>query len=133
MVKTVSMVFGVVFILIGVLGFVQFGGNMEADPARAPHLLGLFPVNAVHNGVHLGLGIWGVLAARSWDGARNYCRIAGVLYLVLAVLGFMAPDGFGLVPLGGHDIALHVVLGVILAAVGFTAKDTAHAATTRTA
>jgi hypothetical protein len=123
MVKTVSMVFGVIFILIGVLGFVQFGATMEADPTRAPHLLGLFPVNAVHNGVHVGLGLWGVLAARSWAGARNYCRIAGILYLLLAVLGFVAPSGFGLVPLGGHDIWLHLVLGVVLSGVGFAARE----------
>lgn len=123
MVKTVSMVFGVVFLLIGILGFVQGGTTMEADPTRAPHLLGLFPVNLLHNLVHLAFGVWGLLAARRWDSARAYCRIAGVIYLVLAVLGFVSPDGFGLVPLGGHDIWLHVALGVVLAAVGFTARD----------
>ncbi|HYD54913.1 MAG TPA: DUF4383 domain-containing protein [Gemmatimonadaceae bacterium] len=130
MVKTVSMLFGVVFLLVGILGFVQGGTTMESDPTRAPHLLGLFPVNLVHNLVHLAFGAWGLAAARRWDSARAYCRISGIIYLVLTVLGFVAPSGFGLVPLGGHDIWLHAVLGVVLAGVGFTAKD-APAATAR--
>lgn len=125
MVKTVAMVFGIVFLLIGVLGFVQGGTTMEADPARAPQLFGLFPVNLLHNVVHLAFGVWGLLAARRWDAARAYCRAAGVLYLVLALLGFVTPDGFGLVPLGGHDVWLHLVLGVVLAGTGFAARDEA--------
>jgi hypothetical protein len=49
--------------------------------------------------------------------------MAGVLYLVLALAGYFFPDGFGLVPLGGNDIWLHLALGAILAYFGFTAKD----------
>ena len=127
-VQRLAQVFGIVFILVAILGFVASGSSMESDPEMAEKILGLFPVNLVHNGVHLGFGIWGLLAARSFDGARNYGRIGGVLYLVLAVLGYVAPDGFGLVPLGGNDIWLHALLGVALAAVGFTAKPAARAA-----
>ena len=126
-VQRLAQVFGVVFILFAILGFVASGSSMESDPEMAEKLLGLFPVNLVHNGVHLGFGIWGLLASRNFDGARNYGRIGGVLYLILAVLGYVAPDGFGLVPLGGNDIWLHVVLGVALAAVGFTAKPATRA------
>lgn len=46
-----------------------------------------------------------------------------MLYLLLAVLGFIDPTAFGLMPLGGADIALHVVLGIVLTGVGFTAKE----------
>ena len=121
-VQRVAQIFGVIFILVAILGFVATGmGNMEADPARAPHLVGLFPVNVLHNVVHLLLGIWGVAASRSYSGARSYARIAGVLYLVLAVVGVMVPNGFGFVPLGGNAIWLHAVLGLVLAGVGFTA------------
>ena len=123
MIKRASLVFGVVFLLVGLLGFVQTGFAMEADPTLAPRLLGVFPVNAVHNGVHLGFGLWGILAARSWAGARNFCRIGGVLYLLLAVLGYFVPSGFGLVPLGSHDIWLHAVLGIALAGVGFAVRE----------
>ena len=88
----------------------------------APAILGLFPVNVLHNVAHLILGLWGIVASRNFGSAKTYAQIAGVLYLVLAVLGFVDPTGFGLLPLGGADIALHAVLGIILAGVGFTAK-----------
>ena len=51
--------------------------------------------------------------------------MGGVAYLLLALLGWLRPDGFGLVPLGGNDIWLHAVLGIALAAVGFTAREPA--------
>jgi hypothetical protein len=120
----VSLVFGVGFLLVAILGFVQGGMSMESDPNLAPKVLGMFPVNLLHNLVHLAFGIWGLAAWRTHDASRAYCRIAGVIYLVLAALGYVTPNGFGLVPLGGSDPLLHLVLGLVLAGVGFTARDT---------
>lgn len=129
MVKRVALVFGIVFLLIGILGLLQAGGReMGADPA--PHvLLGLFPVNLLHNIVHLVFGIWGIAASRSFAGAKSFAQIAGVIYIVLAVLGFIAPTTFGFIPIGGNNIWLHAVLGLALAYFGFTAKDAAVPAT----
>jgi len=123
-VQRVAQIFGVVFLLVAILGFVTSGTSMEADPARAPHLLGLFPVNLLHNVVHLIFGVWGLAASRSFEGATSYARISGIIYIVLTVVGFLSPSGFGLLPFGGHDIWLHALLGLALAAVGFTARDT---------
>ena len=124
LVQKAAMVFGIGFLLATAAGFLATGmGNMDPDPATAPRALGLFPVNVLHNIVHLVFGIWGLVASRSHGAARTYCRIAGVIYLVLFVLGFIAPTGFGLVPLGGTDPWLHLVLGVPLAYFGFAAKD----------
>lgn len=121
-VQRVAQVFGWVFLAVGVLGFFASGMSMDADMATAPRLLGLFPVNVLHNLVHVTFGVWGILAARTIGGARSYAQIAGIIYIVLAVLGFFVPTMFGLIPIGGNDIWLHAVLGVVLAAVGFTAK-----------
>ena len=121
-VQRVAQIFGWVFVLVAVWGFFVSGGSMEAGE-DAPAILGLFPVNVLHNLAHLLLGIWGILAARSFGGAKTYAQIAGVLYLLLAVLGFIDPTAFGLMPLGDGDIPLHVVLGLVLAGVGFTAKE----------
>jgi hypothetical protein len=120
-VQRVAQIFGWIFVLVAIWGFFVGGGSMETGP-DAPTILGLFPVNVLHNLAHLLLGVWGILAARSFSGARAYARIAGVLYIVLAILGLVEPAAFELIPLGGADIGLHAVLGIILAGAGFTAK-----------
>jgi hypothetical protein len=117
------MVFGVVFLLLGILGLVSSGGtSMGADPVPAM-ILGLFPVNLLHNIVHLLFGVWGLLAARSFAGAKQFAQVGGVIYVVLTVCGFFIPTVFGLMPIGGNDIWLHAVLGVVLVGAGFAAKN----------
>ena len=128
-VQRAAQIFGIVFLLVGIAGFFVTGLSMEADPEHAPRLLGLFPVNALHNVVHLLFGVWGLVASRTFEGSRTYGRVGGVVYLLLAVLGFVSPDMFGLVPIGDHDIWLHAVLGIGLAAIGFTARPAATRAT----
>lgn len=128
-VQRVSQVFGIVFVLVALLGFLASGGSMESDMEQAPRALGLFPVNLLHNLVHLAFGAWGLAASRSWGAAKTYCTVSGVLYLGLAVLGFVVPETFGLMPIGGNDIWLHVLLGGVLAYFGFTARAAATAHT----
>jgi len=121
MVQRVAQLFGVVLLLIGVLGFVTTGMSMDADMATAPKLLGLFPVNALHNIVHLLFGVWGLLAARTVAGATQFAKVGGGIYVVLAILGLVAPTTFGLIPIGGNDIWLHALVGVVLLYFGLTA------------
>lgn len=121
-VQRAAQVFGWGFVAVAVVGFLASGGSMDSDMETAPRALGLFPVNLLHNLVHLAFGIWGILAARAWDSARAYCRISGVAYLGLVLLAFIAPDTFGLMPIGGNDIWLHLLLGAGLAYFGFTAR-----------
>jgi hypothetical protein len=123
MVKRIAMLFGVVFLLVGILGFTLSGGMNMGDAANPPKLLGLFPVNLLHNIVHLLFGVWGVSASRTFAGAQLYARAGGVIYLVLALCGLVLPTTFGLIPIGGSDIWLHALLGVVLTGVGFAAKE----------
>jgi hypothetical protein len=127
MVQRVAQLFGVVFLLVGVLGFVATGMNMDANMDTAPKLLGLFPVNALHNIVHLLFGVWALVAARTVAGATQFAKVGGAIYLVLAILGFVAPTTFGLIPIGGNDIWLHAVIGIVLLYVGLTAGKRATA------
>jgi hypothetical protein len=114
--------FGVVFLLLAILGFITPGGMaMSLEPATSL-LLGIFPVNLLHNIVHLLFGIWGLVASRSWTGSKSFFTTAGIIYAVLTVVGFLSPTGFGFVPLGGADIWLHAVLAVAMLAIGYTAK-----------
>jgi uncharacterized protein DUF4383 len=115
-------VFGVIFIVVALLGFITPGGMAMATAADTGLVLGLFPVNLLHNIVHLLFGIWGLAAARSWGGSKSYFTIAGAIYAVLTCVGFLSPSGFGLVPLGGNDIWLHAVLAIAMLGIGLTAK-----------
>ena len=117
--KTIALVFGIVFLLIGVLGFV---------PALTPGgaLLGLFMVNGLHSVVHLLFGVLGIGAALTGMG-RLYNRAAGVIYLLLGVLGLipaLVPNGMllGLVMINPADNVLHLVIGAVLAYVGFAVQ-----------
>jgi hypothetical protein len=115
--QRVSQLYGVVFVLIAIIGFFTSRGSMQADPAMAPRLFGLFPVNLIHNLFHLAWGIWGLVAAREWIAARRYLLATAVVYLILAVLGFIAPSFFGILPLGSNNIWLHLVLAIVAGAV----------------
>jgi hypothetical protein len=52
-------------------------------------LLGLFPVNMLHNVVHLLFGLWGMLAYRSLGGAKDLLPGVAIIYAVLTVLGLI--------------------------------------------
>lgn len=128
-VQRVAQVFGWGFLVVGILGFFASRGSMVADPALAPRALGLFPVNLLHNIVHLGFGIWGIAAARTFGAAKTYAQAGGIIYLILTLLAFITPSTFGLIPIGGNDIWLHALITIVLLYFGFTARETAHTTT----
>lgn len=111
MAKTVVMILGVVFVLIGVLGFFN-------DP-----ILGIFEVDAVHNVVHLASGLVALFAASMGEsGAKTFAKIFGVVYGLVAVLGLvMGTDEklLGLMEINNADNWLHILLAVVFLFVGF--------------
>ncbi len=107
MARTVAAVFGAVYLLVGIIGFV-----MDSP------LFGLFPVNALHNIVHIVLGAILLYGSMSNAAAIQTTRGVGGLLVVLGLLGFIDPFT-DLVPLGGNDVWLHLASGVILLAAGF--------------
>jgi Domain of unknown function (DUF4383) len=117
MIGTMAKVFGVVFVLMGILGFIP-------QATTDGMLLGLFPVNTVHNIVHLLLGLWGLAAGGAPGGAVGYFKGVAVIYGVLTVLGAIPATNtlFGLAPIHGNDIWLHAVLAGIAAYYGFIAS-----------
>lgn len=119
MLKKAAITFGIVFIVIGVLGFV---------PAATPNgmLLGVFHVNAAHNVVHLLSGAVALWAGyTSVAASRLYFRIFGVVYALVAVLGFVVDDGMilGLITNNTADTWLHVAIAVVALALGFGVKE----------
>src|SRR4051812_36108922 len=87
-VQVTALVFGVVFLLVGVLGFIPGVTTQAGDMTFAGHqsmskLLGVFQVSVFHNIVHLLFGVLGIVASRTARAARTYLIVGGALYLVL--------------------------------------------------
>ncbi len=126
-VRYFALILGIIYLLVGIAGFIPglVTYPVVVDPAAAPvdHglLLGLFPVNFLHNLVHIVFGIWGIVAYRSFGGAVTFSRVFAVVFGLLAVLGLIPGLNtlFGLVPLYGHDIWLHAVTALVAAWFGF--------------
>jgi hypothetical protein len=131
--RTFALIFGIVFILAGIAGFVpalvQPADGGEMTMGGHVMLLGLFPVNAAHNGVHLLFGLWGLAASRSASGALAYARGVAIIYAVLAVAGLIpaTQTGFGMVPLYAKDVWLHAALALVAAYFGWVNRSPAGA------
>lgn len=86
-------------------------------------VMGLFPINVLHNLVHLLFGGWGLVASRSSGAAVVYAKVSAVVYALLTVMGFIPAANlhttFGVVPLYGNDIWLHALLALAAAYFGF--------------
>jgi hypothetical protein len=112
-------IFGVVMIVVGLLGFV---------PGAAPdgHLLGLFHINTAHNIVHLLTG-----AVALWVGftgahaAKTFFLVFGVIYGLVAILGFIAGDRpvLGFLANNIADAWLHVLIAAASIGLGLMPEE----------
>ena len=119
MVKSAAILFGVVFLLIGILGYVP-----AATPANGM-LLRIFHVNTAHNIVHLASGVVFLLCGIAGAGPlQTFFKIFGIIYGLVAVLGFYYGDNalLGIVANNTADTWLHVVLAVVMLFLGFGAS-----------
>ena len=119
MAKTLAIVFGVVFVLVGILGFMD-------NPLVG--MDGLFQTDTLHDLVHLIIGVALLIVAFTAPAkSAGALKLFGIIYLVLAVLGFLTiADGgelLGLVLMNTADHWLHVFLGVALILAGMVGRD----------
>ncbi|MDX2541509.1 DUF4383 domain-containing protein [Streptomyces sp. WI04-05B] len=124
-VRKASLLVGVVFLLVGILGFVpgittHYDTMTFASHESGAELLGLFQVSVLHNLVHLAFGVAGVAMARTASGAGTFLLAGGAIYLVLWLYGlFVGHDSAAnFVPLNTADNRLHFVLGLGMIALG---------------
>lgn len=114
--KAAALIFGIVFIVVGILGFVP---NFLVSPP------GIFAVNTAHNLVHLVSGIAILAGAYSDIGAALTLKIFGVIYAIVALPG-LATSGnmvLGAILMNHADHWLHVTLAVVILAAGFLLPD----------
>lgn len=119
MANRIATVLGVVFLLVGILGFVM------------PNLLGAH-LSTAHNIIHLvsgAIALWLGLKG-SASAAKTFCLVFGAVYLLLGIAGFVAGTGAermltvipGQLMLGTMDHIIHVVLGAIFLGGGVATK-----------
>jgi len=121
MAKKLAMMLGVIFLLLGVLGFI---------PNPLVGESGLFRTDLMHSLVHLISGtLFVYVSMKTSHVVGTTMKVFGVIYLLIAVLGFLAvgPDMveanlLGLVAVNTADNWLHLVLGVVILLAGFSGK-----------
>lgn len=136
--QTAALLYGVVFLLVGVAGFVPgittgYDSMRFAGHSSEAMLMGVFQVSILHNLVHLLYGIAGLALARTSSGARAYLRWGGAVYLLLWLYGLLIGQGSpaNFVPVNTADDWLHFVLGVSMVGLSFLGGTRDRTATTR--
>lgn len=115
--KLYATVAGTVLTIAGIVGF--FYSASFGSPGEVDKVFGLFDVNGWHNVVHLVTGLFGLVAVGY--AAREYALGLGLVYLVVAIWGFVIGSGesiLGVVPVNSDDNVLHLLLGVLGLAAG---------------
>ena len=122
-VQSLAALVGVVFLLVGILGFVPGITTHYGDLSFAGHdsgakLLGIFQTSILHNIVHLAFGV-GILMAKTPGGARTYLVGGGIVYLAVWIVG--AVGGLDWLPVNTADNYLHILLGAAMVVLGLIA------------
>jgi len=137
-VRYFALIIGLVYALVGILGF--FPGMRHDLPAGTPDLavdsqygllLGIFPINILHNIVHLVIGVWGIAAYSAYSSAKVFSKGLAIIYGLLAIMGLLPGLNtlFGLVPLYGDDVWLHAGTAIVAAYFGWGTPDRERTAT----
>ena len=108
MLKTWLIILGVVFLVVGLLGFVN-------NP-----VLGVFSVNSLHNLIHIVSGVLALIFAfQSPSAAKQFSLVFGIVYALVFVLGLVA-SGFMMSLLNNSmtDNILHLILAVVFLIMG---------------
>jgi hypothetical protein len=121
--RLLGVVFGAVYVLIGIAGFfVTSGVGFVSVPGGL--LLGIFEVNPLHNVAHLVIGAALLLAGlSSFPASKTVNAIVGTAYLLLGIVGlFIVGSAFNILAINGADNVLHFGSAVLLLAVGLGAE-----------
>lgn len=112
-----ALVFGVVLVAAGILGFFYNASFATGDDTLTDRdaVLGILDVNGWHNVVHIATGLLLLAVAGSYAKARTYALGLGGVYILVAVIGFIYGDGdsiFRLIPVNTEDNVFHLLIGI---------------------
>jgi hypothetical protein len=115
--KLYATLVGTVLTIAGIIGF--FYSGSFGSPGAVDKVFGILAVNGWHNVVHLATGLLGLAAAGY--AARQYALGLGLVYMVVAIWGFIIGSGdsiLSIVPVNTPDNILHLILGLTGLAAG---------------
>ena len=120
--RVIGLIFGVIYIVIGLVGFTATTG-VGFFATNGGLLLGLFEVNLAHNLAHLAIGVALFIAALVGPRISALANAGvGALYLVLGIAGlFLVDSQFNFLALNVADNVLHFASAAVLLAVGLGA------------
>jgi hypothetical protein len=126
-------VVGIVFLLVGALGFVpgittDYDSMTFADHESGAELLGIFQVSVLHNIVHLLFGVGGLWAATQARLVAPVLFASATIYGVLTIYGIVIDkeSSANFVPVNSADNWLHLVLTIGLAGLGWFVQQRLH-------
>jgi hypothetical protein len=123
MLQNAALLVGIVFLLVGILGFIpgiteDAPGSFAGEDSEGS-LLGVFQTSILHNLAHLAFGV-GILAARKHATALKYLLIGGIAYAGLFLIGILGAMDW--LPADDTDDWLHLGLAVALLGAWFVSK-----------
>ena len=83
-----ALVFGIVYLAVGIVGFAVTGFDHFAGETFGDKLI-IFAVNPLHNIVHVLLGAVWIWAARAHASAKSINMLFGVVLLLVFALGMV--------------------------------------------
>jgi hypothetical protein len=111
--QILALVFGAVYLLVGIVGFFVTGFDNFADNSQHEMLL-FFMINPLHNVVHIVIGLAGLLLARTLAGARTYGWLLAVGYAAAFVYGLIAVGkSWDFLNINAADNVLHIITAVV--------------------
>ncbi|AND15527.1 DUF4383 domain-containing protein [Rathayibacter tritici] len=132
--RLLATLFGAVYVVVGLLGFVVTGG-VQFLSTEGGLLLGIFEVNPLHNIAHLLIGGALLIAGLSTvAAAKSVNATVGAVYLLLGIVGFFLVDtALNVLALNTADHFLHLASALVLLGVGLGTEKGARTRTAATA
>ncbi|NEM08067.1 DUF4383 domain-containing protein [Geodermatophilus normandii] len=115
--QMLALAFGVVYLLVGIVGFFitgfdGFTSNRTAD-GNTDTLL-FFMINPLHNVVHIVIGLAGIALSRTLAGARTYGWLLAVGYAAAFVYGLIAVnEEWDFLNINQADNVLHIATAIV--------------------
>jgi len=110
--EILSLAFGAIYLLVGVVGFFITGFDNFFE--HTDDTLLIFDINPAHNVVHILIGVAGLALGRTLAGARTYGWLLAVGYGAAFIYGLLAVgEDWDILNINGADNGLHLATALV--------------------